>query len=77
MIKLTKKQAMEYEKKWRRVNLIKTKELQTVSMEVKFKQLCLLMNSFPFSAGQKREKELLEVRKRWKILKRKCGQDGR
>ncbi|MBI5024489.1 MAG: hypothetical protein HZC18_05745 [Candidatus Omnitrophica bacterium] len=72
MIKLTKKQAIQYKQKWAAVRAVETRELQTTPMPLKFKQLCWLMNSFRFSAPDpKEEKEIEEVRKRWITLKKK------
>lgn len=78
MIKLTKKQALIYKQRWERIELVQTKELQTIPMFLKFKQLCLLMNSFRFmSADKKREEKIDVVRKCWTVLKRKWGNGGR
>lgn len=77
MIKLTKKQASIYQQRWKRIAFARTQELQSSGMSVKFKQLCFLMNSFPFfHIDEKREKEVIEIRKRWILLKRKWGQGG-
>jgi hypothetical protein len=75
MIKLTKQQATLYKKKWRQMESIEIQELQTAPMSLKFKQLCLLMNSFRFpQSGKEREKEINTVRKRWIVLKKNGSQ---
>ena len=72
MIKLAKKQALIYQQRWERIALVQNQELQRTPLSLKFKQLCLLMNSFPFiPIDKKREKKVGEVRKYWAVLKRK------
>lgn len=71
MIKLTKKQAIEYKQRWQETALIQTEELQTTPMSLKFRQLCFLMDSFHFPRkDQNREKEIAAVRRRWLNLKK-------
>ena len=78
MIKLSKKQALVYQQRWERIELAQTQELQRTPMSLKFKQLCLLMNSFSFiSLDKKREKKTEEVRKYWTVLKKKWRNGGR
>lgn len=75
MIKLTKKQAGIYKQRWRQIEYIQTQELQTTPMSLKFKQLCLLMNSFHTKPlNIEREKEVNTVRKYWITLKKNGGQ---
>ena len=77
MIKLSKKQALIYQQRWERIELVQTQELQRIPVSLKFKQLCLLMNFFPFiSLDKKREKKIEEVRKYWTALKRKWRNGG-
>ena len=72
MIKLTKKQAIAYKKKWRMVERVQAQESQTTPMSLKFKQLCILMNSFPYLlVGKQREREISNIRQRWMVLKRR------
>lgn len=71
MIKLTKKQAVLYKQRWRQIGRMQTQELKTTPMSLKFKQLCVLMNSFPAPPNTQREKEVSAVRSRWIALKKK------
>jgi hypothetical protein len=71
MIKLTKKQAIQYKQRWRQIKAIETWELQTTPMPLKFKQLCWLMNSFRLSRpDEQREREIDTIRKRWITLRK-------
>jgi len=73
MIKLSKKQAAVYKQRWREVESVQIQELQTTPMSSKFKQLCLLMNSFnPSRPAPDREKKIDAIRRRW-IMLRKNG----
>lgn len=72
MMKLTKKQAALYKQRWQRVETMQRKELQSAPLSLKFKQLCLLLDSFPSRKPDvKRYKEVNEVRRRWVALKKK------
>ena len=72
MIKLTKRQAVEYKKKWRQVELAQVLELRKTPMPLKLKQLCLLMNSFHFMPLDKvREKEVGTICGRWAKIREK------
>ncbi len=76
MIKLTKKQARIYKQRWEQVELVNVQELQTTPMPLKFKQLCLLMNSFhPAPTDKKDEREISKIRQRWITLKRRWEHD--
>ena len=77
MIKLTKKQIGEYQQRWRRIELFQSKEVRLIPMSLKFKQLCFLMNSFPFLVFDKsREKETKSIRRRWITLKKKLTNEN-
>jgi len=72
MIKLTKKQAILYKKRWKRVELLQAKDFSAIPMSLKFKQLCFLMDSFRSrSIDKEREKEISEVRERWALLRKR------
>lgn len=63
-----------YKQRWSRLQKVQNKELQTLPMPLKFKQLCFLMDSFGFMpADQKREKETDIIRRRWLVLKKRLG----
>ena len=71
---MTKIQAMIYKQRWNRVQKAQNLELQTLSMPLKFKQLCFLMNSFrSIPADYNREKEIIPIRRRWRALKKQYG----
>ena len=77
MIKLTKKQADAYKKRWQRVESIQTQELRRTPMSLKFKQLCFLMNSFhSMPIDKRREREVKTVRCHWMILKERWENGG-
>ena len=70
MKKLTKKQAVIYKQRWQQVESIQIQELRTTPVFLKFKQLCFLMNSFPFTQKDKRrDKDVKAIRQRWVTLK--------
>ena len=72
MIKLTKKQASAYKKKWKMVERVQAQEFQATPMSLKFKQLCVLMNSFRYlSVDKPREREISHIRQRWMALKKR------
>ncbi len=72
MIKLSKKQAGLYKKRWQQIESKQIQELQTVPMSLKFKQLCFLMNSFRIKGiDRDKENEIGAIRKRWVRLKSK------
>ncbi len=73
MIELTKKQGVSYKRRWQKVKSKQIEELQTMPMSLKFKQLCLLMDSFPAMQEDKnRDDEVSAIRQRWITLKRRC-----
>lgn len=64
-------QAFLYKQRWNRVQKALKLELQTLSMPLKFKQLCFLMDSFrSISTDHKREKEISQIRQRWLKLRK-------
>lgn len=70
--KITKEQAREYKRRWRLVNQAEIEELRRTPMEVKFRQLQMLMASVDemgWRAGL--EEGVEEVRERWALLRRK------
>ena len=74
MIKMTKKQAVQYKHRWQAVESAQIRELRSTPISVKFKQLCFLMNSFHWASRDKaRDKEVADIRQRWLLL-RKRGQ---
>jgi len=71
---MTKKEMIVYKRRWIRVQKIQELELQTLSMPLKFKQLCFLMDSFSLRPeGQIREKETKKISRRWLVLKERIG----
>ena len=72
MINLTKKQAVAYQKKWKMVERVQVQESQATPMSLKFKQLCILMDSFRYPPVDKpREREISYIRQRWMLLKKR------
>ena len=69
---MTKRQALIYKQRWDRIGKIQNLELRTLSMSLKFKQLCFLMNSFRLAPtiDQARKKEINQIRQRWLMLKK-------
>ena len=71
-MKLTKKQALEYKKRWERVELVQANELRAFPISLKFKQLCFLMNSFRvISIDPEKESETARTRQRWATLRKR------
>ncbi len=71
---MTKIQMLIYKQRWDRVQKAQALELRTLSMPLKFKQLCFLMNSFSLMPkGHKREEETNKIRRRWLVLKERLG----
>ena len=71
MIKMTKRMAQLYQQRWKRVQETQNRELQILSMPLRFKQLCLLMDSFRIiQIDQNREKETNQVRQQWLALQK-------
>lgn len=70
MIQLTKKQALRYKRRWREVEAMQIQEMRTTPVSLRFKQLCVLMDSFHFARkDKKREKEVDTILRSWLILK--------
>jgi len=71
---MTKAEMLDFKQRWNRVQKAQVSELQTLSMPLKFKQLCFLMNSFSLTPkNHKREKETNKIRRRWLVLKERLG----
>jgi hypothetical protein len=78
MIKLTRKQAKLFKKRWQQAEAKQAQELRTMSVSLKFKQLCFLMDSFPpGQPDRQREKEVIEIRKRWLTLNKKLKNENK
>jgi hypothetical protein len=68
---ITKKEALEFKRRWKAVNEAEKMELRNTSPAQKFKQLAVLMQWVKgFGWGKALKAEEAEVRKRWLKLKR-------
>lgn len=71
MIKISKKKADLYVKRWKTVQQVQLKELRSSSLEQKFKQLCVLMDSRPlFGKRTEGDRGVKQVRQHWVKLRK-------
>lgn len=71
MIKISKKKAEFYAKRWEALRQVQMKELRSSSMTQKFRQLCVLMDSrslFGKKAGG--DRGVKQVRQHWVKLRK-------
>ncbi len=71
MIKISKKKAEFYVKRWEALRRVRLKEMRSSSMTQKFRQLCVLMDSrslFGKKAGG--DKGVKQVRQYWMELRK-------
>lgn len=70
-MKITKKEAIEFKKRWEAINAFEHEELRRVSMEMKLQQLAALMASVKELGWHKALSEGEErLRDRWNRLRR-------
>lgn len=70
-MKITKKEAIEFKKRWEAVNAFEHEELRSTSMEIKLQQLAALMASVKGLGWQKALSEGEdELRDRWNRLRK-------
>ena len=70
--KITKKQAREYKRRWKLVNQAEIEELRRTPMELKFRQLQMLMASVDEMGWRDGLADgVEEVRERWALLRRR------
>ena len=66
---MTKKEALQFQRRWQFVNTFIAKEIRTTSPEMRFKQLRTMVATTHRLGRQDSETEVAEVRERWLRLK--------
>lgn len=71
MAAITSKDAHNYLNRWNLVREVEARELRGASMEIKARQLAVLMASRDlFNPDQARDQEIIDVRERWAKIRR-------
>lgn len=70
MVAITSRQAQSYLNRWKLVHEVEVQELRNASLDIKARQLAVLMASRDlFKADLEREKEVNVLRERWALLR--------